>query len=437
MRRNIVFGEHTIIHGYSLSPDARQCQHWINSDKGFAVEVFEDQCWRSVHTNNVYNILADTSFDMIFRKMNKGQIKSFTQMNFPTRFLPDKSLEGNLYAAFKAHSDANMDSAENYRYHLFLRNRFITASHDGEPMQSDVQQQIVIRISRKKIDRNYVDYPVRSFKSYGSIDWLSAFGDAFNLSKSYFSESSARRRNELKNVVMDIVFEGGVGAIAIHEACGHLVEADLLTSYSPFFNRRNEKITGDFVTLVDDPSIPGALGSYSVDDEGRKAQATTVIEKGRFKGFLSSMRYSNGDDGQTSANGRRCSYRDRAYPRMSNLVLLPGKMSRSGIIRSVARGLLVRRIGVGGESYPRLGSFSLSVRDGRYIADGKVGEPTGRLIVHGNSIDFLKGIASVGRKPVYKPLATLCEKHQQRLYTDGIAPPFLVRNIDVTWGSND
>jgi predicted Zn-dependent protease len=122
---------------------------------------------------------------------------------------------------------------------------------------------------------------------------------------------------------------------------------------------------------------------------------------------------------------------------MSNLVLLQGKTSRSEMIKNVSRGILVKTIGVGGENYPGLGSFALSVRDGRFITNGKVGEGTGRLMIQGLSADFLRKIASVGQKLTYKPLATLCEKHQQRLYTDGLAPPFLVRSLNVLSGENE
>ena len=53
------------------------------------------------------------------------------------------------------------------------------------------------------------------------------------------------------------------------------------------------KVTPDWMTLVDDPTVEQAegnalVGSYTADDEGVKAQKVTLVQNGTLKGFLTS-----------------------------------------------------------------------------------------------------------------------------------------------------
>jgi len=435
--RSIVFGEDTIVDGYSFLPTEKRGHHWRRENKGAAVEFLEDRCWKSVHSNDFQELMDDLGGRRVFGNGYQEKIRLSLQPKFPPRVLPGSSFARVLGNAYRSLARTSTGFDGQSRFKILLNHRFISVFRDGEPMRRDLQRRIVIRVYRGGQEKDFMDYPIRSTKPFWAIDWMRAFDISSCSADKHFSIAAVRRGFPTKSDLMDIVFDGGVGAIALHEACGHLVESDLniLGSSGPI--RLGDKVAGDFVTLVDNPTIPGALGSYSVDDEGNAAGATTIIERGRLKRLLSSMRYSRADDKDASANGRRSSYRNIAFPRMSNLILVQGRASRSEIIKSVSRGILVKAIGVGGENYPGLGSFAISVRDGRFITNGKVGEGTGRLMIQGLSADFLRKIASVGQKPAFKPLATLCEKHQQRLYTDGIAPPFLVRSLNVLWGENE
>ena len=74
---------------------------------------------------------------------------------------------------------------------------------------------------------------------------------------------------------------------------------------SVWASKLGSKVTPDWMSLVDDPSVDisngvALTGAYSVDDEGVKAQKVTIVDNGTLKGFLASrepvrdMNASNG-----------------------------------------------------------------------------------------------------------------------------------------------
>ena len=68
---------------------------------------------------------------------------------------------------------------------------------------------------------------------------------------------------------MPIVLAPGHSGVLIHEAVGHLLEADFnRKKTSVFWNKMGKKVGSPLVTIYDDPTIPAFRGSYNIDDEG-------------------------------------------------------------------------------------------------------------------------------------------------------------------------
>jgi TldD protein len=85
---------------------------------------------------------------------------------------------------------------------------------------------------------------------------------------------------------MPIVLSPGHSGVLIHEAVGHLVEADFnRRKTSVFWNKSGRRVGSDLVTIYDDPTIPGFRGSYDVDDEGTAPRKTLLIERGSSGAF--------------------------------------------------------------------------------------------------------------------------------------------------------
>lgn len=91
---------------------------------------------------------------------------------------------------------------------------------------------------------------------------------------------------------------------------------------SDWITRIGARVLPASVTVVDDPSAKEfqgtpLLGSYSVDDEGVRAQKVTLVENGTLKGELMSRR-PGPDFDQSNGHGRSAFLSD-AKPTMSNL----------------------------------------------------------------------------------------------------------------------
>ncbi len=65
------------------------------------------------------------------------------------------------------------------------------------------------------------------------------------------------------------VFDPSIAGLLVHEAVGHHCEADsVLAGQSILAGRVGTQIASDCMTIVDDPTLPGAWGSYRYDSEG-------------------------------------------------------------------------------------------------------------------------------------------------------------------------
>jgi TldD protein len=147
--------------------------------------------------------------------------------------------------------------------------------------------------------------------------------------------------------------------------------------------------------VVDDPTLPQKRGSYAFDDEGVVSRRTVLVEDGILKGYLYDRLAALKDEVESTGNGRRESYQHRPIPRMSNTLILPGKMKPEEIVRSVEKGLLVKKMG-GGQVNTVNGDFVFEVSEGYLIEKGTVSEPVRGAILSGNGPQVLREIDKVG-----------------------------------------
>jgi TldD protein len=164
---------------------------------------------------------------------------------------------------------------------------------------------------------------------------------------------------------------------------------------SVYSNKVGEKVASSLITVVDDPTLPQRRGSYPFDDEGVPSRRTLLVEKGILKSYLYDRLSALKDGVKSTGNGRRESYQHKPIPRMSNTMILAGKMKPEEIIRSVEKGLFVKKMG-GGQVNTVNGDFVFEVSEGYLIEKGSVSEPVRGAILIGNGPQVLKEIDRVG-----------------------------------------
>ena len=172
---------------------------------------------------------------------------------------------------------------------------------------------------------------------------------------------------------MSVVLSSSAGGTFIHEAIGHSLEADhVQEGSSPAYRHAvGKQIAPGNITVVDDPTLPFQRGSYFFDDEGVLASPTVLVSKGVLMGYLDDRTTALRDSRVSNGHGRRESFSDRPFPRMSNLYIAPGPDDPAEIVRGLTRGLFVTRMG-GGQVNTATGEFVFEVDEGFWVENGKI-----------------------------------------------------------------
>ncbi len=195
---------------------------------------------------------------------------------------------------------------------------------------------------------------------------------------------------------MPVVLSSEAGGTMIHEAVGHGLEADLAEEgFSVYAGRLGEQVASPLITVIDDPTLVYQRGFYQFDDEGVFPEKTVLIENGVLKTFLYDRLSALKVGRKSNGHGRRESYRFRPIPRMSNTYIAPGETPPEAIIRSVEKGLFVKKMG-GGQVDTISGNFVFEVAEGYLIEKGLLGEPVRGATISGNGPQVLRLIDMVG-----------------------------------------
>ncbi|MCX6572810.1 MAG: TldD/PmbA family protein [Candidatus Aminicenantes bacterium] len=230
---------------------------------------------------------------------------------------------------------------------------------------------------------------------------------------------------------MPIVLAPGHSGVLIHEAVGHLLEADFTRKKtSVFWNKMGKKVGSDLVTIFDDPTIPSFRGSYNVDDEGTPPRKTLLIEKGVVRGLLQDKLSSRlMGHAPLTGHGRRQDYSHWPVPRMANTYIAAGPDAPEDILRSVDKGFYVASLS--GGQVEDSGKFTFSVSLGYLIEGGRLTAPVKQATLIGTNIDVLKKIDRVGHDLTFGLQTGTCSKEGQDVpVTDG-CPTLRIEKMTV------
>ncbi len=193
-----------------------------------------------------------------------------------------------------------------------------------------------------------------------------------------------------------VVLSGQAGGTMIHEAVGHGFEADLVQKgLSVYKDKIGQRVASELITVIDDATLEGYNGSFTVDDEGVPAQRTVLIQDGYLVGYMYDRLTAMKEGKQSTGNGRRQSYAHIPMVRMTNTYIAPGKDNPEDIIADTKKGVLVVKMG-GGEVNTVTGDFVFEVMEGYMIENGKITYPIRSATLIGNGPKALMDVDAVG-----------------------------------------
>ena len=184
------------------------------------------------------------------------------------------------------------------------------------------------------------------------------------------------------------------GMIA-HEAFGHGVEMDMFVKDRALAHYCvGDYVAAPILTMHDGASINARHESatYYFDDEGTLATDTVVIKDGILQSGISDAQSAMYLGTMPTGNGRRESYKRKAYTRMTNTWFEPGKDKLEDMIASIKYGFLLQDASSGMED-PKNWGIQMMVNIAREIKDGKfTGKIFSPVVLTGYVPDLLKSI---------------------------------------------
>jgi TldD protein len=228
-----------------------------------------------------------------------------------------------------------------------------------------------------------------------------------------------------------LVLAPGASGVLLHEAVGHPLEADFnRRGSSRYAGKLGQQVASPLCTVIDDPRIPLARGSFHFDDEGAPGARAVLIEDGILQGYLQD-RISAAHFGVPAGSGRRQSFRHPPIPRMSNTYLAAGATDPADIIRDCKKAVLCRNFS-GGQVNIANGDFVFRAVESYLVENGRVTTPLKDLMIIGNGPDALGRVSAVGSDLVHSDGMWTCGKDGQSVPV-GVGIP-TVRIDGITMG---
>jgi len=233
-----------------------------------------------------------------------------------------------------------------------------------------------------------------------------------------------------KGGTFPVVLGPNVVGVFVHEAFGHLAEADLTLSGSVLMDKLGKKVASEVITIYDDGTIEGAFGSFKYDDEGVPAQKTLLIKDGVVVGLMHNRETAQKFNAQPTGNARAEDFRVEPIIRMRNTFMAPRDHSFEELIEGIKFGYYFKSFRGGQANLD--GTFQVGVQEGYEIVKGEIGMPVRNASISGNTLETLYKVDAVGRD--FELWPGRCGKGQTAFVCDG-GPHIRVSEVLVGGGA--
>nr|WP_242019489.1 TldD/PmbA family protein [Trichocoleus sp. FACHB-40] len=226
-----------------------------------------------------------------------------------------------------------------------------------------------------------------------------------------------------------VVLDPYLAGVFIHEAFGHLSEADgiyenpkmqeLLALGKPLAIKQ--------LNVVDDATMPGLPGSLKYDDEGVPAQRKYLIKDGILTQRLHNRETAGKMQEAPTGNARALNATYPPIVRMTNTGIETGEHSFQDMIKDIEEGVYAVRM-LGGQTNGEM--FTFAAAEGYMIRNGKLAEKVNDVTLTGNVFQTLKDIEAIGNDSIY--VSGGCGKGGQMPLPVSVGGPHLrIKNVVV------
>jgi len=204
---------------------------------------------------------------------------------------------------------------------------------------------------------------------------------------------------KIKTTRAPVVFDPQMAASLVSSLAGAASGTSLYKGASYLIGQLGKSVASQNVTIIDDGTIPGGLGSKPFDGEGLPTHRNAIVEKGELKTYLLDTYSARKLKMKPTGNASRSV---GAPPGVgaTNLYLEPGRYTPEQIIKSVKKGLYVTEL-IGFGVNMVTGDYSRGA-GGLWIEDGELTHPVQEITIAGNLKEVFASIEMVGNDLVWR-----------------------------------
>lgn len=197
----------------------------------------------------------------------------------------------------------------------------------------------------------------------------------------------------------EVITDPSITGLIAHEAFGHGVEMDQFVKDRALAKKYvNDYVASPIVNMRDGANSAFSVASYFFDDDGILAKDTQIIKNGILVSGICDMTSAAELKVLPTGNGRRESYKRKAYTRMTNTFFEPGSDKLKDMIKSVKHGYMLFETNNGMED-PKNWAIQCVCEYGIEIVDGKLTDNyVSPVVMSGYVPDLLKSITAVSNE---------------------------------------
>ena len=211
-----------------------------------------------------------------------------------------------------------------------------------------------------------------------------------------------------------VVLDPELGGVFIHEAFGHLSEADFVyeNPQAREMMTLGRRFGKPVLNVGDNGAAAGLRGTLPFDDEGTPTQDTVLINDGILVGRLHSRETAARLGERPTGNARAISFRHAPIVRMTNTYIAGGRNGGTftDLIKDISLGVYACGA-FGGQTL--LENFSFTAAYGYMIRDGQVAELVKDVVLAGNLFQTLDRIEHVAGDFQWNQMGGGCGKSGQ------------------------
>jgi TldD protein len=240
----------------------------------------------------------------------------------------------------------------------------------------------------------------------------------------------------VKGGVYPVVIDPVLTGLFVHEAFGHLSEADMTYENPELLElmTMGRAFGPPELNIFDGAALPGHRGSYNYDDEGVPATITPLIQAGVLVGRLHSRETAGRLGEQPTGNARCLNYHYPPIVRMTNTWIERGSTPTADLLTDIDEGIYARNW-LGGMTNGEM--FTFSAGEAWMIRNGQLAEPVRDVTLSGNAFKTLSQIEAIGDDFDWDESGG-CGKAEQMGLSVGCGGPSLrIQNVVVSGDSSN